>query len=1436
MRTAPVPNIPAIPGMNPGVFVLGGGGGGGGGRGKGGKGGKNSQKAKGKNGGKGAGGGGKGACGNGTGDPNGGSCPKHHKGKKSGKASKGDPVDVVTGNVFTIPVLDVDLPGPLPLEIARAYYATSAERDVGLGFGWCHSLAWDIEVGRRSITVWSDQGLGLEFDALEEGEGETGPEGMVLLRGARGFVLDTGEGRWLVFEARHGERWLLTAVRDAFDNTISLVYAGGRLAEVHDSAGRVVRVRRDREGRIAAWEIKNAPEQGRWIALGRFAYDERGHLVEARDADDHATTYTYDDDHLLLTHTSPVGLTFHFRYDGERRCVETWGAYGAGADRSLSDGVPAVLADGETAAKGIYHCKFIYDGDGYSEAIDSITVHRYFGNEHGKLDKAVSAGAVVERRYDEGGNLLAYTDSLGATTQWKRDALGRVLQEIDPLGRVTTHERDADGHIRRSIDAMGGETRVERFAGGIAWTDPLGAQFESRFDARGLVVETIGPNGGRTRFGHDAHGNLVEKVDASGHVTRWAYDTWGRCTARQDPSGATFYYTYNTRGDLLSERKPDGSVVRYDYDAIGQRTSVMGENGRVTRYVYGGFRKLCEVHEADGAVTRMKYDREGRLVEVVNPKGEVHSIALNVAGMVVSERTFDGRQLHYRYDSEGRLIMAENGLGQKTWYEYDLAGQLIEQRYDDDRVERFEYDALGRIVRAEGPCGVFEYERNALGWVVREKQTVDGETVVVDIARDLVGNVVRRATSLGHAQTWDRDIMGQSTRVVLDGGEEILPVHDVLGREVARILPAGGRIDAAYDERDRLVQRRVTAARLPATGQAAWSAPSAGVTTVEQAYRYSPASELLEVRDRAAGVRRFEHDGVGRLAFAGIDGQEAERFVYDATGNLYEQALVERRYGQGNRLQQRGSKQYTWDDDARLVQARTAGRDGEQTVHYRWGANGLLEAVERPDGVCITFAYDPFARRVQKKVVRRSPGAAPAVESTTRYVWDGDVLVHEITQRPSGAGAPIVEARTYCHDDRGFPWAHQDVRVERGQRVASGYYHYLTDDIGTPERLLSSDGSVACEIRRSAWGRFEVSPGAVTTTPIGYQGQYYDEETGLFYNRHRYYDPEAGRYISADPVGLISGFNAFAYAESQPTRFVDPLGLMAKAKIWDQPGAGKKKEISGYSEGQPRPPHEPDKPRDAQGNPEYDPAVQDAVDKAKGKFSEEDPKTKKLKDPSKERLPNTAGKCAEIEALDRQAKEIRGDLQKQTGWDKLSKDEQNAKVRNELREQYRKGAKIQAYDKKGNPIPPCKFCAQVFRELGIHPDNINADPNKDTKKKGQEQPKATGGVHHNDAPWDGKKVHGTESPRTEASQTAVVPRTDGEGKHVTQKDPKTGKNQGVYYPPENPPPGGYPPGGPPGAWPEPGGGGGGGGASGGNPYYDDQGNYIGPRDKHKPRK
>src|SRR5689334_3046867 len=138
-RTAPVPNIPAIPGMNPGVFVMGGGGGGGSG-GPGGGAGAGRQGAGGGSGGSQAQGGGKGA-------------PDPQRYPLCG--TKSHPVDVATGRAFTHPILIVELPGPLPLQLTRSYSAHAHRRDVGLGWGWAHSLGWRVEERRRSIDVWT---------------------------------------------------------------------------------------------------------------------------------------------------------------------------------------------------------------------------------------------------------------------------------------------------------------------------------------------------------------------------------------------------------------------------------------------------------------------------------------------------------------------------------------------------------------------------------------------------------------------------------------------------------------------------------------------------------------------------------------------------------------------------------------------------------------------------------------------------------------------------------------------------------------------------------------------------------------------------------------------------------------------------------------------------------------------------------------------------------------------------------------------------------------------------------------------------------------------------------------------------------------------------------------------------------------------------------
>ncbi|WP_165373323.1 RHS repeat-associated core domain-containing protein [Sorangium cellulosum] len=154
----------------------------------------------------------------------------------------------------------------------------------------------------------------------------------------------------------------------------------------------------------------------------------------------------------------------------------------------------------------------------------------------------------------------------------------------------------------------------------------------------------------------------------------------------------------------------------------------------------------------------------------------------------------------------------------------------------------------------------------------------------------------------------------------------------------------------------------------------------------------------------------------------------------------------------------------------------------------------------------------------------------------TRFVWDGDVLVHEITRRVQAEGDPVVQVKTYCFEDDGFaPVAH----CEDGR-----WFHYVNDPIGTPERLVDARGEVACELRREAWGRTEAAPGARTTTAIRFPGQYEDAETGLCYNRFRYYDPDAGRFVSSDPIGLDGGTNGWTYANN-PIGWIDAYGLIS---------------------------------------------------------------------------------------------------------------------------------------------------------------------------------------------------------------------------------------------------------------------------------------------------
>jgi RHS repeat-associated protein len=1152
--------------MCPGIVVEGGGGAGGGAGAGGGKGGKGK--------------GGANDSGNGN-DANGDAAgaPDYAKYPTCGTASH--PVDVATGRAFTHPIEDFALPGPLPLTFERSASSHAAGIDTGMGPSWSHTFGWQIEVRRRLTRVWTEKGTFVDFPLLEVGQKILGKWGWVLQREDWGYQLDVDDGVWRMFSAQKpgaaNPTWILTAVEDRNRNRIELTYAdeGARLLQVVDSAGRTLKVKTDQRGHILAFSVLNAVSQGQWVTLVEYLYDDQGRLARATDADGFASKYAYDTDGRFIFDQARDGLAFHFFYDKEGRCIESYGDYPerGGVDPSLVD-VPKTLHDGGPL-RGIHHCRFDYLDDA-TFVHDSTQTRNFFHNEHGLIDKSEEGGSVSKSVYRDDGRLMGTEDPCGGVTRFERDPRGRVTKITDPLDRITSIDLDSYGLPIRVVDPASGETLLERDGAGnlVLVRDALGGTTSFKRDSRGLVTEVMEPTGGVTRAAYDAHGNRTNVTQADGGVWQYTYDGLGRRLATKDPLGAVTAYAYSPRGDLVSVRDAVGGITRYTYDGEHHLTQITSPQQFVTKLDWGGYHKLVQRTDANGHVVRLGYNVEGELTHVWNERKEVHRLHYDSAGRLVGEDTFDGRRLRYRNDPCARPVRIVDERQHATELEYDLAGQLVHRAGATGAEDVFAYSLLGDLVSAKSSTAEVAFERDALGRIVREQQKIGDELHTVDVQYDPNGQRVGRKTSLGHVEQVLRDAMGNRTRSDLDG-HVVEHIADLLGRDVRRELAAGGAIESAFDPMGRLAQRRalkpVGAAGAKA-GEPAWIGAQRGDVTVHKSFRYSWDGELIEATDKERGTTEYRYDPVGQLlamvpaaaqsalagGMASLGGQAAELFRYDPTGNIFEDGpgAETRVYGKGNRLLRKGHTDYVWDPDGNLVEKHT--RDPEKGVdelwRYEWNDAGLMAAATGPD-LHLEFAYDSFARRLEKRVYRRGtsrlaelpPPKRGELLRRTRFVWDGDVLVHELREEivasAEAAGDPVVEERTYWFEDGGFePWAHREKRVDDVGRERGGWFHYLNDPIGTPERLVDETGDVAAEYRRKAWGEMEALPGARATTPVRLQGQYADEETGLSYNRARQFDSSAGRFVSSDPIGLLGGTNQFLLGWSG-LRWIDPFGL-----------------------------------------------------------------------------------------------------------------------------------------------------------------------------------------------------------------------------------------------------------------------------------------------------
>jgi len=234
----------------------------------------------------------------------------------------------------------------------------------------------------------------------------------------------------------------------------------------------------------------------------------------------------------------------------------------------------------------------------------------------------------------------------------------------------------------------------------------------------------------------------------------------------------------------------------------------------------------------------------------------------------------------------------------------------------------------------------------------------------------------------------------------------------------------------------------------------------------------------------------------------------------------------------------------TFDAAGNLTRKRFA--DGRE-VSYEYDADNQLIAVSSLEGGRITFKYDPFGRRIAKI----------SDSGETGFIWDGDVVLGEYT-----LGDRLVE---YVHD--GFVPLVQITDEE----IAS----YHTDYLGTPREMTNGKGALSWQGSYDEFGRVTSVSGEAKQN-IRFQGQYEDSETGLYYNRYRYYDPDDCCYLTKDPIGLLGGWNFYANVHD-PTEYIDPLGLKwepgtPKPKGWRLPKNGTWSGEKGHSDFTPRNP------------------------------------------------------------------------------------------------------------------------------------------------------------------------------------------------------------------------------------------------------------------------
>ncbi len=905
----------------------------------------------------------------------------------------------------------------------------------------------------------------------------------------------------------------------------------------------------DQYGNVSQEDVYDSDGNFRY---SRFKeYDKRGNLISETNALGQTAYYEYDQNGNLLTETSLSGkLKKEYTYDLRgRRLTETH----RGSNGELKT--------------------FLYKYDNNDQLIQKIVNDSHITRYN--LDPIVLKPTTIQypsdvkicRQYDALGRETAKTDPEGYTTYTTRNLYGSPLQIVHPDGTEERFSYSKEGHLLEYIDQEGSKTAYIRDILGRVlkktFFTKAGEELGSKsfvYNSFHLLKETD-LEGHAASYHYDGAGRKISE-EREGRITEYSYDSLGRLAAVKKDS-LLHHYEYDLLDRMIQETKTDldGTIlyqVGYEYDEDGNRSAIT-RNHAAEKFSYDAFGRITAHKDYEDNTIAYTYDDwyENSFLRktAVDPSGKTTVTIYDPFERMTSEQLFDQNKatLHFKdlkYDSRGSLIkisddIYQNGRYQRTQtltYAYDSMNRLQSETHGFERSIHYSYHPSGRLASKTLPNGkVLNYAYNPLGYL-ESLHSSDGSInfnfrtnklgdiiEAVDISQaysitrelDPFGNILREQTSDGLVLDKKYDCFNRPLELEFSEGSIKYEYDPLYLRCVSRFNSQKDQLYthtySRYDQSGRLLEESL----IGELGTANFQYDKNGQKTASfspyftQTCNYNKMGNLVEsTKDQA--IHSYSYDALSQLT-----SENDTAYAYDSFFNRTQKNDEAFQYNQLSELISKGKQTYKYDQCGNLT------HDGKMTYTY----DLLNRLIEAKDGRRkITFTYDPFDRRISKKVSLYSAHEERILNEEV-YFYNGQnelgayTLGHQLKQLK----VPGIRAcKEFC----------QPIAIELQDRV----FAPILDCHGNIQKLVDIESEqISHKYNYSAFG-----DNLKTTEPLynpwRYAGKRLDPETGLVYFGKRYYSPAIGRWLTTDPAGTRDSTNLYQYLFNNPFQYCDPDG------------------------------------------------------------------------------------------------------------------------------------------------------------------------------------------------------------------------------------------------------------------------------------------------------